>query len=286
MLHRTKNIVFDINSTMAKRKAFNPAIVLGIIKVLCDDEEEEEQEQLLDIGQSLGEKVLKIHREHKQQTNHRATHMKRNCIEYDRERARRTVDDDYLGIYPTFNDRQFERVFRVTRQIAELIFQTCTNNDGFFTDSKDATKRRSICPKVKVLMGLKLLAYGVSPSAFVDYFQMGISTGRECLKHLCFVISTDEELQEKYFRQMNRSDAMRVSDLHLEKHGVEGMLGSLDCMHVGWKKWPGRVNSKVKKNHQPLSLRLLQTTIYGFGIQHLDMPDLLMISTYGNRVRC
>jgi hypothetical protein len=48
--------------------------------------------------------------------------------------------------------------------------------------STDAVGRCCICPKVRVLMGLKMLAYGVSASAFVDYFQMSIITGQLCFK--------------------------------------------------------------------------------------------------------
>ncbi len=39
-----------------------------------------------------------------------------------------------------------------------------------------------MCPKVKLLMALKILAYGVAPAAFQAYFQMGITSAHVCLK--------------------------------------------------------------------------------------------------------
>ena len=41
-----------------------------------------------------------------------------------------------------------------------------------------------------------------------------------------------------FARRMARADARRVSEMHEAKHGVAGMIGSLDCMHVGWKNCP------------------------------------------------
>jgi hypothetical protein len=47
---------------------------------------------------------------------------------------------------------------------------------------------------------------------------------------------------------MTRSDARRLSALHEAIHGVVGMIGSLDCLHVGWKNclvaWQGSNTGK------------------------------------------
>jgi hypothetical protein len=109
---------------------------------------------------------------------------KRMYIKWDWDRARQSVDQDYMRDVPRFQDRQFERVFRVTRSVADCLLAAAAQHDPFFTERTDATFRRVICPKVKLLMALKQLAYGVSPSAFRDYFQMGETTGRACFKNL------------------------------------------------------------------------------------------------------
>lgn len=176
---------------------------------------------------------------------------KRRMKQWDRARALASVMADYWGPEPLFADRDFERVFRVTKGIMERLLLLCGNQSPFFRHSEDALGKPSISPIVKLLFAMKTLAYGVSPSAFQDYFQMGESTGRKCLKQFCACICADDEIQSIFLRRMNRGDAKRVSDLHLEKHGIAGMIGSLDCSHVGWKNcpvaWQGQFKGKEGK---------------------------------------
>jgi len=87
-------------------------------------------------------------------------------------------------------------------------------------------------------MALKILAFGVLPAAFTDYFQMGISTGHQCFLHLCKVISSSEAFQEQYCPKMTRATAKKLSDLHKSIDGVPGRIASLDCMHIGWRLCP------------------------------------------------
>ena len=54
------------------------------------------------------------------------------------ERGRMCVQQDYWGPSPRFNDRQFERVFRISRRYADLLMQTCGTIDPFFTQRYDA----------------------------------------------------------------------------------------------------------------------------------------------------
>ena len=97
-------------------------------------------------------------------------------------------------------------------------------------------------------MGLKILAYSVSPSAFIDYLQMSLTTGTQCVKKLVNIIATEPSLRNQFLRRMTRDDAKRISDMHYEKHGVRGMIGSLDCMHVFWRccpvAWQGAFQGK------------------------------------------
>jgi hypothetical protein len=169
---------------------------------------------------------------------------------YDYRRASLCVTHDYWGNNPIFSDRQFERFFRVSRAHAERILQVCARADPFFTQQEDACRTVGIDPKVKVLMALKCLAYGVSSSTFQDYFQMSESTGQKCIKRFTMAIAQDQEFKDHYLRPLNRVDARRVVQQHLDRHGVAGMIGSLDCMHLVWRTcpmaWHGQFKGKEK----------------------------------------
>jgi hypothetical protein len=115
---------------------------------------------------------------------------KKRYIRYDRERARNCVRHDYVGPSPLFDDKQFERVFRITRTMYESVRHICCQADSFFRAGLDCTKRMAIDVDVKILCGLKLLAYGVSGSAFQDYFQIGETTALLCCEKVSHIIST------------------------------------------------------------------------------------------------
>lgn len=44
--------------------------------------------------------------------------------------------------------------------------------------------------------------------------------------------------QKKFFSFFTTSDAKHVEALHYEKHGIHGMIGSLDCSHFVWGNCP------------------------------------------------
>ena len=90
----------------------------------------------------------------------------------------------------------------------------------------------------KIMIALKHLAYGCATNSWRDYFQMGESTGRLCVETFCKCVTEHPELRARYLRPYSKHDAKRISSLHEQIHGVAGLLGSLDCMHVRWKNCP------------------------------------------------
>jgi hypothetical protein len=79
---------------------------------------------------------------------------KRKFIRYDRARAKNCVMDDYLGPSPIFDDKQFERVFQITRPMYQRIRSICCEADAFFRTGYDCTNRMAIDVDVKILFGL------------------------------------------------------------------------------------------------------------------------------------
>jgi hypothetical protein len=109
---------------------------------------------------------------------------RRQRFDYDRERASNCVEEDYFANVPRFNDKQFERFFRITRSLARMILEELGKRDSFWTLRQDCTGRWSIDPRVKLVAALKMMCYGESFSAWQDYCPMGESTARECLSKL------------------------------------------------------------------------------------------------------
>jgi hypothetical protein len=80
--------------------------------------------------------------------------------------------------------------------------EICAKADPFFTEQLDATGKCGIDESLlKGIMALKQVAYGCSPSAFLDYLQMGESTARACLKNFATIITTDDLLPKKIARK-------------------------------------------------------------------------------------
>lgn len=71
---------------------------------------------------------------------------------------------------------------------------------------------------------------------FCDYFQMSTTTARNACRKFHSAMTT--VYKEEYLRLPTAEDIKSVTKLHQMAHGVEGMLGSLDCMHTYWKNCP------------------------------------------------
>jgi hypothetical protein len=64
-----------------------------------------------------------------------APQCRRSVSRWDWERARQAVWKDYVGPNPSFDDHQFERVFRITRPVMEELRTILGNLDDFFTEN-------------------------------------------------------------------------------------------------------------------------------------------------------
>jgi hypothetical protein len=214
-----------------------------------DDEEDEGDKKLLLVqGLQLMRRLEKRRERLEEEEDEDHPVAKKPKAKYDYDRAKACVMHDWLTPDALF-ERYFERVFRVSRSIVEQLIQICGSTHSFFTlTTNKITGEKSIHPEVKVLMALKVLAYGVSPSAFMDYFQMSDTTGRKALKVFCSIVGNHPLLRQKYLREVSKSDAMRVSAMHAKEFGVRGCIGCLDCMHVYWKNcptsWKGQYEGK------------------------------------------
>ena len=111
-----------------------------------------------------------------------------------------------------------------------------TTNHPFYANSMDAAGKKGASLESKVLLPLKTFAYGVPPHTFTDYFQMSKGLAAKCCDEFAAIMK--QLYDEEYLRIPNTADLNMIITLHKERHCVNGMFGSLDCMHTGWKNCP------------------------------------------------
>ncbi|XP_071695249.1 uncharacterized protein [Rutidosis leptorrhynchoides] len=88
----------------------------------------------------------------------------------------------------------------------------------------------------KITSTLRQLAYGITADMFDEYLKMGEKTSYVCLNNFfkCIIDLYGRE----YLRKPTATDIARLYSAHEEKRGFKGTLGSIDCIHWGWKNCP------------------------------------------------
>ena len=203
-------------------------------------------------------------------------------IKYDHERASYCIRSDYLGPIPRFDGKEFQIIFRISRARFERLRSDVGNlNDPFYCKIVDATNKKGASCEARLLLPLKTMAYGVPPHCFRDYFQMSKSLAKTCVHHFWKTIK--RIYQTEYLRVPTSADLKNLSALHKSVHGVDGMFGSLDCMHTWWKNcpagWKGQYYGKEKRRQ--LCGRLSVTITCGFGTPLTVTPEPFWIKTSG-----
>ncbi|GKA40932.1 ALP1-like protein [Tanacetum coccineum] len=189
-------------------------------------------------------------------TGSRSSPKKRAYIPRQRETAEERLIDDYFGdeeIDPKYTEENFRRRYRMSSTLFKKIVNDILSYDAqplpdyfqFFREGYDCTGRKSIGPILKCTSAIRQLAYGTAADAFDEYLQIGERTQRRCLVeftkciHILYV--------EKYLRKPTLVDIENLYALHEEKHGLPGMLGSIDCMHWDWKNCPKALAAQFKR---------------------------------------
>jgi hypothetical protein len=124
---------------------------------------------------------------------------KRPRIKYNRKRAKDAIAHDYLGPTPLFDDRQFMRMFRVSKQVYHALKAIAMQHPFLGCGDVDQIGRETIGMNAKLLIALKHMGYGVSFNCFRDFSQMAEPTA--CLSFLSFLdmICDNTDIRNQYF---------------------------------------------------------------------------------------
>ncbi|XP_076935698.1 uncharacterized protein LOC143602503 [Bidens hawaiensis] len=100
---------------------------------------------------------------------------------------------------------------------------------AFFQQRNDARGRTGFAPLQKCTTATRQLAYGTVSDAMEEYLQMSESVAREALYTFCECVP--QLYHKKHLREPTQTDIQKIYEVHEQRHGFPGMLGSLDCAH-------------------------------------------------------
>jgi hypothetical protein len=209
-----------------------------------EDEEDfiNEVQEVLAVGMAVVECLQLVHEHEQQQKGGRKKQKKEHQPRSKRRQfhhvsAYENIQRDHVGPDALFG-KEVVVFYRLGRPRVEMIIQSLGNSGNPFYQSfrKDKFGRTGASMEAKVLLPLRVLAYGDAPHNYCDYFQMSQSMARRCCREFNRMIP--EIFADEYIRLPTAEDLQAVSGLHKVVHGVDGMFGSLDCMHTYWKNCP------------------------------------------------
>ncbi|GJS99256.1 protein arginine N-methyltransferase 1.6 [Tanacetum coccineum] len=100
------------------------------------------------------------------------------------------------------------------------------------------------------------LAYDTAPDAFDEYLQIAERTSRECLENFTKCIHV--LYVKKFLRKPTAADIQKTYELHEQKYGLPGMLGSIDCMHWEWRNCPKSLHGQFKRRDHKYPTLMLE----------------------------
>ena len=129
-------------------------------------------------------------------------------------------------------------MFRLSQTRVQKLFEDVMHSENPFylskCDASGATKGALL--EAKILLPLKTMAFGTAAHAFCDYFQMSKPLAVQCCDEYASIMK--DLYSPEYLRVPDENNLIRIFRLHCAVHGVNGMMGSLDCMHTRWKNCP------------------------------------------------
>ena len=142
--------------------------------------------------------------------------------------------DMYFNVGSIYDEADFERRFRMPRNMFNRIYDSVCGT-GIFVQRTDATGRRGIHPKMRVISTFRMMGYGMSLDSQDELCQMSASAAAESLES--FADAVIDKFGDEYVRLPKDADLRRILSIN-EARGFSGCIGSWDCQHWQWGKCP------------------------------------------------
>lgn len=116
----------------------------------------------------------------------------------------------------------------MTKSMFLVVANRLESNNLYFQFRMNAAGTWGFNPFQKVIVALRMLAYGVSADSYDMVFQMGESTVLQMVRK--FTRAVLHIYGNQYLRLPNEQDIARLL-AKAQQRGFLGMIGSIDCMH-------------------------------------------------------
>ena len=189
----------------------------------------------------------------RQKTDHRQLSRAGRHL-FHHQDALHCIRRDYLGLAgdpkTPLLGKEFALMFRISRGRFQLLMEHVMAAEiPFYSGNVSANGDTVASLEARLLLPLKSLAYGVPPHTFIDYFQMSPPLARVCCIEFDRIIK--RIYANRFLKLPSAQEVKSIVNLHKKVHGVDGMIGSLDCSHTIWKNcpkaWQGSYKGKGPK---------------------------------------
>ncbi|XP_070667891.1 uncharacterized protein [Malus domestica] len=143
--------------------------------------------------------------------------------------------NNYFYPNSVYTKEDFRRRFRLRHHVFERLLCDVQQVIPYFRHKRDRAGRPSFSPHQKVIVALRMMAYGSPADSIDETHDMFKSTYLDTLQEFCDTIV--QLYKDEYLRKPNQEDLNRFIR-KVEDRGFPGMIGSLDCMHWDWKNCP------------------------------------------------
>ena len=157
----------------------------------------------------------------------------------------RVVGDYFMGPASKYNEKDFERRFRVPRAVFSRVHDKVMGQYPFVGPLKDAVGKPGIYPLVKLVACFRYVAYGDAFDSLDEYLQMSEDSVREATK--LFTKLMVQNFPEYLNRCPSEPEKSRLFEKNATR-GFPGLLASWDCKHFVWHNCPMRWQG-VYKGH-------------------------------------
>lgn len=160
------------------------------------------------------------------------------------------VQQYFSGSSSIYDEKDFERRFRMSRSIFFEIWTELKKEDLFEQKINSVTKKRGIRPLVRFCACIRHMATGEPYDSMDEKFQISESELHKSFLPFCRLVV--KHFGEKYInRQPTNEELERILTINSAR-GFPGMFASWDCKHFVWsacpRAWAGQHKGKESGN--------------------------------------